>query len=454
MAGSISPHARNLLVLGLPLIGGNVAQMALHVCDTLLMGRYGVVELAALVIASSSWFVVFILGSGFAHAVMPLVAASLGSGDETQVRRDTRMGLWLSAIFGFATYPLFWFSQAILLDLGQKPEVAALGQDFLRIAAFGMVPALMVAALRSYLAALGRTQVVLWVTLAGVGVNLVLAWVLIFGRLGAPELGVRGAALASVTVQVLTLVVMVIYALRLPELQKFHLFQRFWKIDQPAMARVFRLGWPIGVTGLAESGLFQATALMMGWIGTVELAAHGIVMQAAALAFVVHLGLSNATTVLTGRAAGAGEPQVLRDGAKAAIALSLGFGVLIIVLFLALPVPILSAFIDTTKPEAPAILAFGTLLLAMAALFQIADAMQVMALGLLRGIQDTRVPMIAATVSYWLIGIPASYVLAFPLGWGGVGLWSGLTIGLVAAAASMMWRFWDRAPKLSAQGQA
>ena len=453
MTHNYTIHARALLVLGLPLIGSNLAQMALHVCDTLLMGRYGVVELAALVISTSSWFVVFILGAGFAQAVMPLVASALGRGDETQVRRDTRMGLWLSALYGLASYPLFWFSGPVLLALGQKPEVAALSQDFLRIAAFGMVPALLVSTLRSYLAALGRTQVVLWVTLAAVGVNLVLAWALIFGRWGMPELGVQGAALASVTVQVLTLAVLVAYAARLPELRKFRLFQRFWRPDWPAMGQVFRLGWPIGITGLAESGLFQASALMMGWIGTVELAAHGIVMEAAALSFMVHLGLSNAATVLTGRAAGAGAAQSLRDGAKVAIAMSLAFGLLIVALFLTLPVPILSAFFDTTKPEARAILAFGTLLLAMAALFQIADAMQVMALGLLRGIQDTKVPMIAAAVSYWLIGIPASYVLAFQVGWGGVGLWSGLVIGLVAAAGSMMWRFWMRAPNVSAQIQ-
>ena len=453
MTHNYTRHARALLVLGLPLIGSNLAQMALHVCDTLLMGRYGVVELAALVISTSSWFVVFILGAGFAQAVIPLVASALGRGDETQVRRDTRMGLWLSVLYGLASYPLFWFSGPVLLALGQKPEVAALSQDFLRIAAFGMVPALLVSTLRSYLAALGRTQVVLWVTLAAVGVNLVLAWALIFGRWGMPELGVQGAALASVTVQVLTLAVLVAYAARLPELRKFRLFQRFWRPDWPAMGQVFRLGWPIGITGLAESGLFQASALMMGWIGTVELAAHGIVMEAAALSFMVHLGLSNAATVLTGRAAGAGAAQSLRDGAKVAIAMSLAFGLLIVALFLTLPVPILSAFFDTTKPEARAILAFGTLLLAMAALFQIADAMQVMALGLLRGIQDTKVPMIAAAVSYWLIGIPASYVLAFQVGWGGVGLWSGLVIGLVAAAGSMMWRFWMRAPNVSAQIQ-
>ena len=142
-------HARATLALGLPLIGSHLAQMALHVTDTVLLGWYGVNELAAVVLATSTFFVTFILGSGFAQAVMPLVAQALGRADETQVRRDTRMGLWLSIAFGAVTYPLFWWSEALLLALGQKPEVAALGQDFLRIGGLGMIPALLVMVLKS-----------------------------------------------------------------------------------------------------------------------------------------------------------------------------------------------------------------------------------------------------------------------------------------------------------------
>lgn len=441
---SYPAHARATLALGLPLIGSHLAQMALHVVDTVMLGWYGVAELAAVVIGGSSFFVVFILGSGFAQAVMPMVAASLGEGDETQVRRDTRMGLWLSLGYGVLTYPLFWNSGAVLLALGQKPEVAALAQDFLRVAGLGMVPALLVMALKSYLAALERTQVVLWVTLAAVGVNGVLNWFLIFGNGGAPELAVVGSAIASLAVQVLTLAVLAVYAGWLPELRRFRLWQRFWRPDWTAMARVFRLGWPIGVTGLAESGMFQASALMMGWIGTVQLAAHGIAMQVASLTFMVHLGLSNAVTVRTGFADGAGDAAALRVAALTGIALSLGFGALTVVLLLAAPVPILSLFLDMTKPEAAEIVAFGTVLLALAAVFQIMDAMQVMALGLLRGVRDTRVPMALAAVSYWMIGIPTSYILAFKFGFGGVGLWVGLCVGLMAAASSLMWRFWSR----------
>jgi MATE family multidrug resistance protein len=443
---SYGAHARATLALGLPLIGSHLAQMALHVTDTVMLGWYSVEALAAGVLGASSFFVIFILGSGFAQAVMPLVATALGQGDETQVRRDTRMGLWLSIAFGVLCYPVFWWSEHILLALGQSPEVAALGQDYLRVAGLGMVPALGVMALKGYLAAFERTQVVLWATIAAVAANAAMNWALIFGNWGAPELGVVGAAVASVVSQGLTVLCLAIYAGWLPELRRFRLFQRFWRADWTGLRRVFRLGWPIGLTGLAESGLFHASALMMGWIGTQELAAHGIALEACALAFMVHLGLSNAATVRVGWADGAGDAANLRRGARVAIALSAGFGLVVIFFFLTIPEPILSLFLDTSRPDSADIIRIGVVLLAFGAMFQMADAMQVIALGLLRGIRDTRVPLVIAALSYWVIGIPASYLLAFRLDMGAQGLWLGLVIGLTLAAVLLMLRFWMRAP--------
>lgn len=449
MTRLLSPitHLRALLALGLPLVGSHLAQMLLHVVDTVIVGWYGVAELAAVVIGGSCFFVVFVLGAGFAQAVMPMVAQALGRGDETEVRRATRMGLWLSIGCGLIAYPLFWWAEPILLAAGQKPEVAALARDFLRIAGLGLAPALLVMTLKSYLAALERTQVVLWLTLGAVFVNGALCYALVFGHWGAPELGVRGAGLASALVQLLTSAALALYAGWLPELRRFHLFQRFWRPDWHAMGLVFRLGWPIGLTGLAESGLFQATALMMGWIGTVQLAAHGIAMQVTALGFMLHLGLSNAATVRTGRFAGAGDWGNLRRGALVAIAISATVGLAQVALYLSYPEPIVGLFIDHANPEAAEIIAFGSLLLAFAAAFQLADAAQVLALGFLRGVHDTRVPMWIASFAYWAVGIPTSWFLAFRAGLGGTGLWLGLVIGLLIASALLMWRFWIRVPR-------
>ena len=435
-------HARETLVLGLPLIGSHLAQMALHVTDTVMVGWYGVVPLAAVVLGASSFFIIYVVGSGFAKAVMPMVAAAVGRGDETQVRRDTRMGLWLSIAYGIVVLPIFLWSGPILLALGQDPEVSAIAQDYMRIVGFGMVPALAVTVLQSYLSALHRTQVVLWVTLAAVGLNIAVNWALIFGNWGFPELGAKGAAIATISTQLLSLVVLGLYAWAQPELRRFRLFQRFWRPDWPAMALVWRLGLPIGLTGLAEGGMFQASALMMGWIGTVELAAHGIALEVAALTFMMHVGISSAATIRVARFDGQRDRLALRQAAKVAVVISFGVAILSVLLFVSVPEPIVALFLDLSKPESAAIVAYGSVLLMVAGLFQLADGMQVMALGLLRGVQDTRVPMWLAAVSYWLIGIPCSYVLAFPLGYGGVGLWFGLVIGLFCAWASLMWRFW------------
>jgi len=435
-------HARALMALGLPLIGSQLAQLMLHVTGTLLMGRYGVQSLAATVLGGSFFFMLFILGSGFGNGAMGMIASAVGQGDHAEVRRVTRMALWLSAAYGAVVLPLFFWSGPVLVLLGQEPALAAEAGRYLSVAGFGMVPALVVVVLRSYLSAQERTQVVLWVTVGSVFINAAVAWALIFGHLGLPELGVRGAAAAALTVQVLTAVALAAYAAWLPALRHLRLFRRFWRADTSALAQVMRLGLPVGLTGLAESGLFIGAALMMGWVGTVPLAAHGIAMQVGAITFMVHMGLANATTVRAGRAFGEGDRQALAEVARTAIVLSLGFSLAMILCFVSFPGTIIGLFLDRTKPEAAAILAFGIRLLYMGALFQAFDGMQAIALGLLRGVHDTRMPMWIAIFAYWCVGIPVSYVMAFGVGLGGVGLWLGLVIGLVAASGLLMTRFW------------
>lgn len=439
-------HARALMVLGLPLIGSHLAQFAINVTDTVMLGWYSVEALAAVVLAYSLFFVVFIMGSGFGWAVMPMVAEAQSRGQEHQVRRVTRMGLWLSILYGALAMPVFWWSGSILLGMGQTPELARDAQSYLRIAGWGVFPALLVMVLKSHLAALERTQVVLWVTVGAAVGNAAVNWLLIFGNLGFPEMGLRGAAVASVITQLLSLVLLAFYIVRAtPE---HALFQRFWHPDPEVFARVFRLGWPIGLTNLAESGLFSATSVMMGWLGTVPLAAHGIALQLTSLAFMVHVGLSNAATVRAGRALGRRSPVDLRRGGAVAVGVSTLVALVTVAFFLLWPEALIAIFVDPEDAMRPRILAVGASLLAVAAVFQLADGAQVMALGLLRGVQDARVPMLLAGLSYWLLGMPASYLFGFTLGMGGVGIWLGLVIGLACAGGLLMWRFWERALRM------
>jgi MATE family multidrug resistance protein len=435
-------HARATLTLGLPLVGSHVAQFAITLTDAVMLGRYDVTALAAQVLAGGFFFVIFITGSGFAWAVTPLVAAAEGQGDATQARRATRMSLWLVTLYAALTFPAMVFSEPIFRAIGQEPEIADQAGQYLRIAGFGLLPAIVVMVFKSFLSALEMTRVILWVTIAAVFVNAGCNALLIFGHWGFPELGIRGAAIASVATQIASLVPLVLYIRR--RLPEHALFQRMWRPDWEAFGRVFALGVPIGLTTLAEVGLFSASSVMMGWLGEVPLAAHGIALQIASLTFMVHLGLSNAATVRAGRAMGRADWSGLRDGALTAIALSLLAAGLTVILFLSLPGVLVGLFLDAADPQRDAVVAIGRMLLAAAALFQLVDATQVMAIGILRGVQETRVPMIIATISYWIIGLPVAYGLAFSAGFGGVGVWLGLAAGLAVAAVLLMLWFWKR----------
>ncbi|MEL6571589.1 MAG: MATE family efflux transporter [Pseudomonadota bacterium] len=433
-------HARALLRLGMPLVLSHVAQFAIFMTDALMLGWYSVTALAASAIGGTFFFLTFIVGSGFAQAVTPLAAEAAEQGNEQGVRRATRMGMWLSAIYGaFIMIPFFW-AEEILLAIGQDLAVAALGQDYLRIVGFSMIPALLVMTMKSFLAAIERTAIILWATFGMALLNAIINYALIFGNWGAPELGIQGAAIASLTITVLTLVILMVYALR--ETPQYRLLQNIFAPDQEVMAKVFALGWPIGLTALAEGGLFSASTTMMGWLGAVPQAAHGIALQLSGMTFMFHLGLSQAATVRVGRAWARGDTQNLRRGAIVACFLSAGFGCLTMLVFWAIPGLLVAGFVDGTTVDGAAVVAIGISLLLVSAMFQVVDGLQAMALGMLRGLQDTQVPMVIAIVSYWGVGLPVSLWLGFGLGWGGVGVWLGLVAGLLVAAILLMQRFW------------
>jgi MATE family multidrug resistance protein len=446
IASTNSEHARAVMKLGMPLILSNLAQFAIHITDTVMLGWYSVTALAASTIAGTFFFLTFVVGSGFALAVTPMVAAAAEAGDDQQVRRTTRMALWLSIIYGGVMMIPFIWTETLLIAIGQDPEVAALAQLYLHIVAFQMIPALLVMTLKSFLAALEKTAIILWSTIGTAIANGFLNYALIFGNWGAPELGIKGAAIASVTMTLLNVAILLVYALwKTPQ---FRLLQNVFAPDGEVMKRVFALGWPIGLTSLAEGGLFSASAVMIGWLGPLPLAAHGIAIQLASMTFMVHIGFSQAATVRAGRALGRRDEESLRRGGKVAITLSAIFAFATMFVFILIPEPLILAFIDPDEPAKAELLKIGVALLACAGLFQVVDGLQVMALGLLRGVQDTQVPMVMATISYWVIGLPVSYVLAFPLGMGGVGLWLGLVVGLAVAAVLLLWRFWGRSVRI------
>ena len=442
VAGSWLSHIQATLSLGVPLIGAQLAQLGIHTTDVVIVGQLGAVPLAAMVLAGQFFFTVFIFGSGFSMAVIPMVAQAYGRSDVISVRRSIRMGMWVAILYTLLTAPLFYNAEAILLSLGQKPEVAALAAGYVRIIQFGLLPALLFAVLRALVSATGRARIVLWVTLGILVLNAILAYTLVLGHFGFPALGMTGAAIVAVIVQWVSFLAMVAYLQTRDETKRYELFVRFWRPDWQAFREVLHLGLPISVTVLAEVSLFTGASLLMGRIGTIELAAHGIALQLASIAFMIPLGLSQAATVRVGVAHGRGNyAELVRASITVmsiAAALSLTGGVL----FMAVPNLFASAFLNEQTPDAAAVLAYAGPLVGIAGIFQLVDGVQAIASGLLRGLKDARVPMIMALIAYWPIGFLLAWLLAFPLGVGGIGIWLGFVVGLASAAVMLCLRFY------------
>ena len=434
-------HFKATLSLGLPLIGSHLMQMVPGLTDTIMLGWYGVDELAASVLAHSLFFIILIVGSGFAITVMPMVASAAAIDDKTSVRRSVRMGLWISIIYSIFFIPILLFSENLFLILGQEEHLAKSAQTYLRIAGWSIVPGLLIMVLKSFFSALERPNVVLLSLIIGGLVNIVLNYTLIFGNFGMPELGLTGAAIATLVTTILSILILLYFCLFKDEYSSYLIFNNIWRLDIEAFKEVFKLGLPVGITMLAESGLFSATAVMMGWLGTNALAAHGIAIQISGITFMVYLGLANAGTVRVGRAVGRMDNSGLKLASISVIILTIGAVLIVAFTFLSVPKPLLMLFLSPSHVDTPSIILIGVPLLAIAAIFQIADGLQVVVLGLLRGLKDTAIPMVITTICYWGVGIPCSYLFGFVFNWGGKGIWFGLVIGLALASAFLSSRY-------------
>lgn len=425
------------LSLGVPLIGSQIAQLMLGVTDTVVLGWYSVEDLAALVLASGFHFAFLIFGAGFAFAVAPLVSSA--QDDVQTMRRVTRMSNWIVVIYSAAIYPIMFFSEHIFVALGQDPEISARAQDYLRITGAATGFMLIFYVLRSYLSARERVREILLLSLFGVVINAILDVVFVFGLGPIPAMGVQGAAMTTFCVSALGMGLLGLIAARIfPDDQ---LFVRMWRPDFEIMRKLVRLGVPIGFTALFEVGLFSAASIFIGWFGVQALAAHGIVLQLASIAFMLHLGLSQAVTIRIGQAFGRGDRPMIALSAWAAVILSICFATFTVLIFVSMPEALCRLFLDQTDPKAGTILPMAVGLLMIAAAFQFADGLQAIMLGALRGAQDTFWPMVFALVSYWGMGLGTAYYLGTVLNWQAQGVWIGLTVGLGAAAVLLGARF-------------
>lgn len=440
-------EARATLVLAWPIILTNVTMALIGAIDVLMVGWLGPQELAAASLGFNLSMLMAVFGMGLVMGGSPMMASEIGRKRHSvrDVRRTFRQTLWLVALMSVPMLLILWQTGAILLLLGQNAELAAIAQDYVRAYMWSIPLFLATLAIRNFLSALERPLWSLIIGVAGVLGNIGFNYVLIFGKLGLPALGVVGAGVGSVLTNAMMLALMIAVIYRDRRFRRYHLLGRWWRADRQRMAQLSRLGLPIAISHAFEAGVFSAAVMLMGWISTEAVAAHAVALQIASLTFMVPMGLAQAATVRVGIGHGRLDPDHIRRAGWVSFALGTGFMAVMASVLWLIPEALTGLFIDRSDPANAAVAALAVQFLVVAALFQIFDGAQVVGQGMLRGLHDTFVPMLFALFGYWIIGIGVGAWLAFRQGWGGTGIWAGLATGLGIVAVLMVSRWLMRA---------
>src|SRR5205809_2357238 len=430
------------LSLAWPLILANLTQQIIQATDILLMGRLGASALAAATLALNLTFTFNLLMLGLLIASSPMMATALGqrSNAVRDVRRTFRAGLWLIAIMMPPYWLLLWHVGDLMRAFGISQELAGQGQTFLRAYMWCAAPWLLFQLLRNFVSALERPRIVLWLSIAGIAVNAMLSWSLIFGHFGLPALGLRGGGLGSTLTWLAMCGGLVAFVSTERRFRRFHLLGHWWRFDGQRIMAMVRLGWPIGLTMALEMGVFALAAYFMGWIGAPAVAAHAIALQLAALTFMVPLGLGQAATVRVGLALGRRDQAAIARAGWTAWVMGVGFMGAMAVGMWIFPRALVTLFLEDVPGNA-LVIALAVSFLKVAAAFQLVDGAQVIGAGMLRGLHDTRWPLMFALVGYWVVGLGIGAWLAFAADWQGVGIWVGLAAGLAVVAVLMLARW-------------
>ncbi len=434
-------EVRATLALAVPLALTQLTQMAMGFVDVVMIGRLGAQAMAAGVIGTSVYFSLLLVCMGVVMAVNPMVSQAVGAGDEATVGRSLRQGLWLASMLAVPLLIVLSQFERLLLWTGQEPATAARSAAYVGAILWGTVPHLWFTALRGFAEGLGRPRPILVVTFVAAFANAGLNWVLMYGHFGFPALGLVGAGISSAIVTGLLFLGLLAVVLLDPEFRRRAGLGQLRTPDPAALRNLFQLGWPIGVSFGLETSLFAVTTLLIGRLGTTALAAHQVAINAASVTFMIPLGVAFATTVRVGQAAGAGDRAGAERAGWTGVAMGAAFMALAALLFWLRPEWVVWVYLGTGGDAE--VVRLAALLLGVAAVFQIVDGVQATAAGALRGLKDTRAPMVVGVVAYWGIGMTAALGLGFGLGRGAVGIWWGLTLGLGAAAVGLTaWFRW------------
>jgi len=440
----VTAEVKDSLYLAVPLAAAQLAQSATGFVDTIMTGMLGSQALAAGGLGTNLFNFLLIVSVGTVSAVSPLVAEAYGADAADRVTAVVRQGLWFAALLTVPLMLIAFQGTPILLALGQNPDTVALTQTFLSAIAWGYFPALGFAVLRSFVTALSQPRSVLVIVVIGTLLNMTGNYTLMFGKFGFPALGLAGIGWSSALSFWVLFLLLIGYIMQQHRVRRYQTFRQLHQFEPTVFYSLIKVGLPIGGMIAVEAGLFLSTTLLMGHLGTVTQAAHQIALQSAALAFNVPLGMSFATTVRVGQCFGKQDLSAARLAGFVGIGLGgMAMGVTALLFWFA-PSFVVGLYLDVRHPANAAVVNLAKMLLAIAAVFQLVDGIQVNAAGALRGLQDTRMPLLIAIAAYWGVGLTSGFCLSHVWGLGAVGLWWGLALGLLVAAIVLTLRF-DRA---------
>lgn len=424
---------RALLTLAVPVVVVQVGMMLMGVVDTIMVGHVNAEALASVALGNLYFFGVAIFGMGAIMALDPIVAQAVGAQDEPAIARGVQRGLLISLVLAVPAMLLMLPVRPVLTWLRQPAEVIPLAGSYVWLVLPGVLPFLAFGVLRQTLQAMGRMRPIVLTIVAANLLNIFLNWVLIFGHLGAPPLGVAGSAWAT-TVSRWTMVLL-LAGLGWPVLRRHLTSFRPEVLHLKPLGRMLRLGAPIGVQLQLEYTAFGLTGLLIGMLGVDQMAGHQVALNLASLTYMVPLGVSAAASVLVGQAVGRDDPFEVRRSARTSLIVGAGFMLVTGAIFLTAPEVLAGIYTNS-----PGVLLVAVSLLPLAGLFQVFDGIQVVAGGVLRGLGDTRSPMIINLIGFWIIGIPVGLLLGFRAHMGAQGLWWGLVLGLASVAVILLGR--------------
>jgi MATE family multidrug resistance protein len=429
-------ESRKTLKLAVPIIIGNVGHTIITLTDNIMVGRLGANSLGAAGFSGSLFYVFLLFGVGLLAPTAALFAQSHSREDHHEGGELLRHAVFAATLVSLILMLFLWFTRPFMAYMGQTAEVVELSKSFSSFLIASLLPSLLYQAYKQFTDGIGKTTIGMYVMIAAILINIIGNYIFIHGLWGMPALGLNGSGLATLLSRSFMALVMMIYIHRHPEFQKY--FAHRWRrlIHQGQLKKIFYLGLPNGFTYVFEVGAFSFSSIMMGWLGAAQLAAHQIALNLASISFLVTVGIGAAGTIRVSSEIGLKHPDKARYAGR--VAMTLGAVYMLFSAFLVFNARQFLASIYTYDLQ---VIAFASTYLVVAAAFQFFDGIQAVAIGILRGFQDTTWPSVLALVAYWIIGLPIGYSLCFHLGLAGRGIWWGLFIGLLLIAIFLALRF-------------